>query len=77
VLSLYLELNPRQWYFFDYRNGIMQTLASDMEYNSRIETLKPEKRMINKGGTEEPYEFVISSRRKLIDFLRRIEPDMN
>jgi hypothetical protein len=77
VLSLYLELNPQQWYFFDYRNGIMQTLASDMEYNSRIETLKPEKRMINKGGTEEPYEFVISSRRKLIDFLRRIEPDMN
>jgi hypothetical protein len=77
VLSFYLELNPQQWYFFDYRNGIMQTMASDMEYNSRIETLKPEKRMINKGGTEEPYEFVISSRRKLIDFLRRIEPDMN
>lgn len=74
VLTIYLEVSPQQWYFFDYRNGIMQTLASDMEYNSRIESLKPEKRMINKGGTEEPYEFVISSRRKVIDFLRRLEP---
>jgi hypothetical protein len=73
VISFYLELTPQQWYFFDYRNGIMQTIASDMTYNSRIEDLKPEKRMMTKPGLEEPYEFVVSSRRKLIDFLRRME----
>lgn len=77
VLSLYIELTPMQWYFFDYRNGIMQTISSDMEYNSRIETLKQEKRMIGKPGDLEPYEFVVSSRRKMVDFLRRMEPYSN
>jgi hypothetical protein len=77
VISLYLELTPQQWYFFDYRNGIMQTIASDMEYNSRIESVKQEKRMISKPGVEETYEYVVSSRRKLVDFLRRMEPFLN
>lgn len=77
VISLYLELSPQQWYFFDYRNGIMQTIGSDMTYNSRIESLKPEKRMQTLQGVEETYEFVVSSRRKLIDFLRRMESMSN
>jgi len=38
-----------------------------------LEDLKPEKRIKSKPGLEETYEFVISSRRKLIDFLRRME----
>lgn len=77
VISLYLEVNPLQYYFFDYRNGVMQTISSDMAFNNRIEALKPEKRMTSKPGLEETYEFVLSSRRKLIDFLRRMEPFMN
>jgi hypothetical protein len=77
VISLYLEVNPMQYYFFDYRNGVMQTISSDMTYNNRLETMKPEKRMMSKPGLEETYEFVISSRRKLVDFLRRMEPFKN
>jgi hypothetical protein len=77
AITLYLEVNPMQYYFFDYRNGIMQTISSDMVYNNRIETLKQEKRVMNKPGLEETYEFLLSSRRKLIDFLRRMEPFMN
>ncbi len=77
VISLYLEVNPMQYYFFDYRNGIMQTISSDMVYNNRINDLKQEKRVMNKPGLEETYEFLLSSRRKLIDFIRRMEPFMN
>jgi hypothetical protein len=77
VISLYLEVNPMQYYFFDYRNGIMQTISSDMIYNNRINDLKQEKRVMNKPGLEETYEFLLSSRRKLIDFIRRMEPFMN
>ena len=76
VISLYLEVSPMQYYFFDYRNGVLQTISSDLTYNGRLEDLKPEKRMKSKPGLEETYEFVISSRRKLIDFLRRMEPFM-
>jgi hypothetical protein len=77
VISLYLEVNPMQYYFFDYRNGIMQTISSDMVYNNRINDLKQEKRMQSKPGLEETYEFLLSSRRKMIDFIRRMEPFMN
>jgi len=77
VISLYLEISPMQYYFFDYRNGVMQTISSDMVYNNRISDLKQEKRMMNKPGLEETYEFLLSSRRKLIDFIRRMEPFMN
>lgn len=73
VMTVYLELSPMQWYFFDYRAGIMQAIASDMTFNNRIESVKQEKRMQSKPGLDETYEYVISSRRRLIDFLRRIE----
>jgi hypothetical protein len=73
ALTLYLELNPQQWYFFDYRSGIMQALSTDMAFNQRIESVKQEKRMQSKPGLDETYEYVTSSRRKLIEFLRRME----
>lgn len=73
VLTIYLELNPMQWYFFDYRAGIMQAISSDMTFNNRIEAVKQEKRMQTRQGIDETYEYVLSSRRRLIDFLRRIE----
>jgi hypothetical protein len=73
VITMYLEINPMKYYFFDYRNGVMQTISSDLVYNSRIEDLKPEKRTMTRPGLEETYEFLLSSRRKLIDFLRRME----
>lgn len=73
VITIYLELNPKQWYFFDYRGGIMQALGSDMTFNERIESAKQDKRMLSKPGLDETYEYVLSTRRRLIDFLRRIE----
>jgi hypothetical protein len=73
VITMYLEINPMKYYFFDYRNGVMQTISSDMVYNTRIESLKPEKRTLSRPGLEETYEFLLSSRRKLIDFIRRME----
>ena len=73
VMTIHLELSPRQWYFFDYRSGIMQALGSDMTFNNRIESVKQDRRMQSKPGLDERYEYMISSRRRLIDFLRRLE----
>jgi hypothetical protein len=74
VVSLYLEITPLQYYFFDYRNGIMQAISSDNEFNSRINETKQEKRVMSKPGLDENYEFLISTSRRVIDFLRRMEP---
>jgi hypothetical protein len=51
----------------------MQTISSDNLYNDRINALKPEKRMQTKPGVEEPYEFLVTNRSKMIEFLRRMQ----
>lgn len=74
VISLYLEISPMQYYFFDYRNGIMQAISSDNEFNNRINETKQEKRTLSIPGLEDSYEFLVSTNRRVIDFLRRMEP---
>jgi hypothetical protein len=74
VITLYFEVTPMQYYFFDYRNGIMQSISSDNEFNNRINETKQEKRVMSIPGLDEQYEFVVSTNRRVIDFLRRMEP---
>jgi len=44
-----------------------------MEYNARIADIKPDKRILRDDNRVEQYEYVISTRRKRIDFLRRMD----
>jgi len=73
AIHFYLETARKTWYFFSYQNGIMQTISSDMNYNERIASIKDAKRMKNPDSEEEYYEYVISTKRKMIDFVRRME----
>lgn len=77
VITVYLEITPMQYYFFDYRNGIMQSISSDNEFNNRINETKQEKRVLSIPGLDEQYEFVVSTNRRVIDFIRRMEPFRN
>lgn len=72
-LNLYIEASPRLWYFFTYDNNIMQAVSSDMEFNSRIAELKSDKRVLKNDDEEEQFEYVVASRRKRIDFLRKMD----
>ena len=73
TLNMYLSPAPGKYYFFSYKNGIMQVLSSDMAFNEKLETLKPEKRVLNENSDVDYYEFVISTKRKMIDFVREME----
>lgn len=72
-ISIYLAPSEKTWYFFNYKNGIMQVISSDNSFNNRIETIKAEKRILNSDSDTDYYEYVISTRRKSIDFLRKME----
>lgn len=72
-INIFLRPSSEQWYFFSYKYGILQVLSSDNTFNMYIEELKPEKRMLNPNSDEDYYEFVISTRRKSMDFLRKME----
>ncbi len=73
AIHFYLETDRKTWYFFSYQNGIMQTISSDMNYNERIANMKDEKRMMNPDSDVDYYEYVISTKRKMIDFVRRMQ----
>ncbi|MCF6171726.1 MAG: hypothetical protein L3J66_12175 [Bacteroidales bacterium] len=73
AVHIYLELSRKQWYFFSYRYGIMQVISSDNEFNMYLEELSPGKRMLNPESDTEYYEYVISTRRKQIEFVRKME----
>ena len=68
-ITIYLELDPQHWYFFDYVNGYMQVMSSNNDFIAAINALKPDKReeKTDKGK----YTFGISTSNKKTIFLRK------
>lgn len=73
VVNLYIEIPDGDWYFFSYRNYILQAISSNEGFNNELLGLGEDKRISFTDDDEIPYEFVISSRRKMVDFKRRME----
>jgi hypothetical protein len=74
VLSIYLEFEKgKYWYFFNYRNNLMQSISANTEYNAVIQELKDEKRTKKESKEGEEYSFIISNLRKKTDFLTKIK----
>ena len=71
-ITILLKSSENQYYFFSYKYGIMQIMSSDYNFNAFVEELKPEKRMLNPESDTDYYEYVISTRRKVIDFERKM-----
>lgn len=71
--SMYFQLDANTWYYFNYRNGILQAVSSSEQFNNDLMNLKPEKRTQQNRSTGEQYEFVISTRQKAVDFIRRMQ----
>ncbi len=73
AINIYLQPGERNWYYFSYRGGVMQAISSDQVFNNLLSELEPGERTVNVEGSQTPYEFVISTRRKQVDFVRRME----
>jgi hypothetical protein len=72
--SFYFELTKDDWYFFNFRNNILQVLSSNLEFNEQItnamKSKTEQKRMDN---LSKGYRYVISTDRKKRDFLKKFE----
>lgn len=71
--SMYFQMGNGQWYFFTYSNGIMQALSSSDEFNSLLLSLEQPQRIFENKETNESYEYVISTRRRVTDFIRKMQ----
>jgi hypothetical protein len=74
--TMYLELTPNDWYFFNYRNNILQAISSNLEFNDLIMNAmksRAEQNRVNK--ISKGFRYVISTDRKKRDFLRKYQKD--
>ena len=72
--TFYLEISPNDWFFFNYRNNVMQFLSSDLELNDKIKEAqlsRKEQNRVNK--IWRGYRYTLSTDRKKRDFIRRYE----
>lgn len=72
ILTVYLELDESEWYFFNYSNNLMQAYSSMKDFNDFITQEKPEKRRLEAEDGKPNYSYYISTERKRNDFLKRM-----
>lgn len=70
VLRIYIELDAGNWYFFEYKLGIMNVLSSDKAFSDIITQLKDDNRKFEEGKQRFTFQFV-TSKKKRDDFVSR------
>jgi len=72
--TIYLELSPRDWFFFNYRNNTLMALSSDPQFNDLIraeaQSRSEQKRV---GNLAKGFSYTVATERKKRDFLRKYE----
>lgn len=71
--TLFLQPDANTYYFFNYRNGMLQAISSSEQFNNDLVNLKADKRITSNRETAEQYEFIISTERKVTDFIRKMQ----
>jgi hypothetical protein len=71
MMDLYLQLDSRNYYYFGYTRGVMQTLSSNHQYVETIMNMKTRDRSMNTERSETPYTYLISTDRKKDNFYAR------
>ncbi len=72
VFSMYIEVDPGTWYFFESKNGIMTVITSDSALATALVELKDDKRKTKVGKLRFSY-LLLASKKKRNDFIDRFE----
>jgi hypothetical protein len=70
--SLYLEITPNLWYFFNYKRGLMQAYSSDAKFNDVIVAIKGKDRKLEAKRGESSYVFFLSDIKKRNNFIKHM-----
>lgn len=72
--TIYLELSPDIWFFFNYRNKMLMALSSDITFNDMVrEDTQSRAEQKRVGGLEKGFTYTVATERKKRDFLRKFE----
>jgi hypothetical protein len=71
-ITIYLELDESNWYFFNYTRGVMQVASSNETFMNVMKELKPEQRKLSQEKGEKPYAFYPVAATNKNKFLKHI-----
>lgn len=70
-LKVYLELDEKNWYYFEYKRGVMQAVSSSDEFNDEIQGTDVGDRKYDGDGPD--YRYSLGTERKKIRFLNQFD----
>ncbi|NNE56063.1 MAG: hypothetical protein HKN32_08590, partial [Flavobacteriales bacterium] len=70
VVRIYLELDPANWYYFEYKLGIMNITSSDKDFMTIVAEVKDDDRKLKEGKQQFTYQ-AVASKKKRNDFIDR------
>ena len=73
ILTVYLELDGNNWYFFNYQTSLMQAISTDEKFNTIIKDMKADKRKMEVEKGQTPYTYNLSTVAKKASFLKKID----
>ncbi len=76
LIDILLEVDPKNWYYFSYRRGLMKVISSNEEFNTQVKELKKDKRKYPAVKGEKPFSFMFGSEREKRDFERDFESEL-
>lgn len=71
ILNIYLELDPTNWYYFNYTRGTMLAVSSNEAFNTILKELKQDKRKKAGEKGEQDYYYNVCPPNKKTAFLRK------
>ncbi len=64
-LDMHIQANDTTYFFFSYRNDVMQTRSSIAEYNTNVQTLGTDERRIRAKAGSGSYTFILASENRM------------
>ena len=75
IVDIYIEIDPQNWYYFNYRRGLMKAFSSNEDFNTQIQELKRDDRRYDNKKGEDPFTFMLGTDRERRSFKRKFESD--
>lgn len=69
IVDIYLEMDENNWYYFNYRRGVMKAVSSNEEFNTRIMEMELKDRKYDNKKGEENFLFMFTSDRMKRSFV--------
>ena len=73
IFNLFIESSPQNYYFFSYKNGVLQTVSTDLAYNKIIKETKPANTKSRAKNGKKKYQYRLAKNSKPMLFLRNFE----